>query len=355
MIKVLNKKIEKKALISLMCTVLLSFNTGAGVMAYDNIYEHLSLYVSNGKKDGDGSFNNPFGSTEEARNYIRELKKNNEYPKNGVTVNIREGVYELTKPIEFTQDDAGTVDGDIVYRAYMDESVDFVGGLEIPIADFEKVTDENVLLRISGIAKKAVRQYNLYEKGITREMIGEMELSGVGASSRGMFYSDFTETPSAKLFFIDLEMTIARWPNDGFANLGEVIDKGEITRNWHDDRKGTPEYVAPSDRPSYPRGFTFKIPSDKAKLWSKASDGMIYGFFTYNWYDFSDNIKSIDVDNATLTTQRDCAYGAVAGQEYYVYNMLEELDRPGNTILTVIQVFCIFIRRHQTVLAQCLS
>lgn len=329
MSKITGKKKVKKT-VAFACAALLCFHIGTGVLAYDNTYEHLSIYVSSGNTNGDGSIGKPFGNIEEARDYIRELKKNGEYPKNGVTVNIREGIYEQTNTIEFTAEDSSTTDGDVVYRAYMDENVEIVGGLEIPISNFSKVSDEAVLSKISGIAKDVVRQYNLYDNGITREMIGEMELSGVAASSGGRrWYNDFTVTPSAKLFFNNSEMTIARWPNDGYANLGEVIDKGDITRNWLDDKKGTPDYVAPSDRPNYPRGFTFKIPADKAKLWSTAPDGMIYGFFTYNWYDASDNIKSIDVDNSTLTTQRDCQYGAVAGQEYYVYNMLEELDHPG--------------------------
>lgn len=326
------KRIINKLRIVLTSVLVISsiFNLGAANFAYADSYEHLSLYVSSGNKNGDGSMEKPFGTVEEARDYIRTLKANDQFPQNGVTVNLREGIYNIINAIQFTKEDSGTEEGNIVYRAYLDEDVTINGGIDIPFSSFQKVTDENITSRLSGVASKAVVQYDLYNNGITREMLGELELMGAAVNNDlSFYYNDFTSTPCSKLYFNDKEMTIARWPNEGYAELGEIIDPGIETANWWEGLKGTDRYVPVSERPEYAYGCTFKIPSDKAKLWSKATDGRIYGFFTFDWYDGSDNIKKIDVEQSTLTMQRSAGWLPKAGRPYYVYNILEELDSPG--------------------------
>lgn len=62
--------------------------------------EVREFYVDvNAQAGGDGSVSNPFKTVEEARDAIRALKKNNEYPKDGVTVYIREGQYSLASSV----------------------------------------------------------------------------------------------------------------------------------------------------------------------------------------------------------------------------------------------------------------
>ena len=89
--------------------------------------EHISIFVQNGTKGGNGSFELPFGSFNEARDYIRGLKAENEYPSSGVTVYFREGTYFLSESLYLDEKDSGTEGGPVVYRPWNEENVSFIG------------------------------------------------------------------------------------------------------------------------------------------------------------------------------------------------------------------------------------
>jgi hypothetical protein len=81
--------------------------------------------------NGGNDFNNgltketAFRTIEKARNTIRE------YGLKGVTVNILEGVYILTEPIEFDQRDSGQNGKPNIYQAFPGDKVVISGGIEI--------------------------------------------------------------------------------------------------------------------------------------------------------------------------------------------------------------------------------
>jgi parallel beta-helix repeat protein len=88
------------------------------------------LYVStSGKAGNSGTFAEPFGTLEEARNAIRVLKATKSV--GPIDVVIGGGVYELAKTLQFTVADSGTEQAPITYRAADGEHVVISGGRRI--------------------------------------------------------------------------------------------------------------------------------------------------------------------------------------------------------------------------------
>ena len=56
---------------------------------------------------------------------------------------------------------------------------------------------------------------------------------------------------------------------------------------------------------------------------------MIYGYWALNWADQAVEVEAIEGDTGILRSRQPSAYGVRKGQRYYVFNLLEELDAPG--------------------------
>ncbi|MFQ6040145.1 MAG: hypothetical protein ACE5PV_04750, partial [Candidatus Poribacteria bacterium] len=143
----------------------------------------------------------PFATLERARDEIRKIKRAGEMPQGGITVEIRGGLYQREQPFELSTEDSGGEEAPIVYRARQGEEVRLSGGKTV--AGFEPVTEPNVLERLSPEARGNVLQADLCALGITD--FGKVEGGGI------------------ELFFEDRPMTLARWPNEGFIRIVDLV------------------------------------------------------------------------------------------------------------------------------------
>src|SRR5690606_24270471 len=119
---------------------------------------------------------------------------------------------------------SGTADKPITYRAYPGESVRLNGGLQLEQTWFTPVTDESVLNRIiSTDARTKVLQADLMAHGIT----------DYGVMSRHGYYlaNDVSQTPPMELYIDGQGMTLARWPNNGTVQMGNILDPGPTRRD----------------------------------------------------------------------------------------------------------------------------
>ncbi len=318
---------NQKKIIAGICSICICFSMSAMPISAED-KTHLDLFVQNGAKGGNGTKDAPFATIEEARDYIRQIKKDGKYPAHGVTVNLRGGVYFIDNTVELTEEDSGTADGEITYRAYTNEDVTLNGGIDISLNQFKNVDDSEVLARVPSNAKKGIKQYDLFKNGITKEMIGEIHYVSSYAYT-GIYekYFGMKSGNNVTAYFDGEMLDLARWPNGEYAEISNVIDPGSISHDWQEDKKGTANYVEEADR--VPKGMKISIPSEKAKLWSGIKDLWAYGQWAYTWAFQSTPVKSIDAENAVMETVTDCLMGARQGQPYYVFNLLEELDAPG--------------------------
>jgi len=263
------------------------------------------LYVAvNGRDDWSGKLaapsaartDGPFATLERARDEIRKMKSAGGLPQRGVTVVLRGGVYQREKPFELTADDSGTAVCPVVYRAASGEEVRLVGGKAV--TGFKPVTDRAILARLDESARSHVVQANLRALGI----------------------ADFGEAGGGglELFFQDRPMILARWPNEGFTRIVDVVG-GEPydIRGTVGDRIGK---------------FTYE--GDRPKRWVGEKDVWVHGYWFWDWSDQRHKVASIDTDKRIIAVAPPYhGYGYRKGQWFYAYNILVEIDSPGEWYL----------------------
>ncbi len=247
----------------------------------------------------------PFATFERARDAIRELKKAGSLPEDGITVNIRGGIYPFSKTFKLTVEDSGTESAPIIWRSYPGEEVRFIGGTVIK--DFKSVDDTAVLKRFDAVYHKKILQTDLKAQGITN--YGEIDPK----TGRRM-----------ELFFNGQYMSIARYPDEGWLNIANVPQHGEKLIN-----KGRLEW----EIDGIPRGRhsgRFLYDGDRPKRWSEDNEIYTHGYYVYDWSDGYLKIKSINTKTREIYPEEPHHhYGYQKGARYYFLNILEELDAPG--------------------------
>lgn len=269
--------------------------------------EETALYVSpSGSDDADGSENSPFASPERAVEEVRKLVAAG--LNKSVTVYFHAGDYKVTN-INFTEADNGTEQYRVTYKAFGDGDVIFNGGKALANNDFVSVTDEDVLSRLNNSAKDKIKVIDLRKMGLTRADIGEIYEIGTGGTASK--YDDGTVGNNCELFWNDKRMTVARYPNTGFNLIEKVIDEGN-----RDDF--TPGIVGVDAQ-------TLEV----MKTWKEPDKVWMFGYFKFNWADMTTPVKSIDFETGAIQPAHYSWYGYTEGAEYYFFNVLEELDAPG--------------------------
>ncbi len=289
--------------------------------------ENADFYVSpSGSDENDGSKAHPFKTLEKARDAVRALDKTN---RTGITVAIKAGDYRVTSLV-FTAEDSGTETCPITYRAYGDGEVSVNGGITLPHSAFGKVTEEAILNRLPESAKQNVLAVDLFGLGITKEQYGKIYAIG-GYNTASKYDGDWVGDIWCELFIDDARQTIARYPNGKeYLYTGEVVREGEgresanasVKSGYEDLRNPAPDVYRMD-----------KALSDRIKGWQTTEDVWMFGYWRYDWADGSTPLGNVDHDNMTLSPMFVSSYGAKKNAPYYFFNVLEELDAPGEWYL----------------------
>ena len=287
------------------------------------------FYVATqGNDNAPGTQAAPFATVERARNAIRAWKTGSTMVGKSAVVYLREGIYRQTATITFSAKDSGSESAPIIYRSYPGERARILGGLVVPLKNFSPVTDSAVKDRLPIDARNKVVAIDL------KKYAPDAQFSPPALAGYGMKFlaakTNYKAGPSSSEVFINgTPGILARWPNADYAKVGKVVETGDVIRNWMEDSQETPKYVAPQNRNNPPKGFAFT--GDKAVFsrWAKATDIMMYGYWSLNWADQIVQVASIDAELGIIHSVQPSAYGLRSGQRYYVFNLLEELDSPG--------------------------
>jgi len=263
----------------------------------------VTLFVApDGDDSNPGTLESPFATLECARIALRALSGHD-----GATVYLRAGTYTRASTFRLGAEDSGTADAPVAFRSYRDETVRISGGCEI--RDFQPVSDEDVLARLLPAAREHVLVADLRAAGITD--FGKLKPRGLPQPIH----------PTAlELFFDDQPMTPARWPNEGYAKTGKVLAPGTVKSN------GNKQIDTGDDAPC---GAEFIFDNDRITRWANAEDAWMHGFWCWDWADEYVRIASIDADRRTIRTATPHSYGYKEDRRFYVLNVLEELDQPG--------------------------
>lgn len=244
----------------------------------------------------------PFATLARAQAVARGVKRSL-----GVTVTVRGGEYALTEPLAFTASDSGAADASVLYRAAEGETVRLTGGVHI--TGWRPVQDTATIARMHPDAPEHVLQADLAGHGVI-DFGGPLCGSGSHASDPGL-----------ELFFRDQPMTLARYPNEGFLHIAALsFEDGHHIR-------GTRGSLVPR----------FRVDGERERLrrWAAEPDAMLHGYWFWDWADQRIAVHRIEPDTGEITLDETNShhYGFRAGQWFYGFNLLCELDRPGEWYL----------------------
>jgi hypothetical protein len=233
----------------------------------------------------------PFATLQRARDEIRKLRKAAGLPGGGVVVELQQGTYELEQTFELVKQDAGTADAPIEYRAQPGETVRVLGGRSV--TRFSPVIDPAVLAILDPAARGKVQCADLKAQGIT----------DYGKPSGG----------GMELFFRAEPMLLARWPNEGFTRIVQMVGEAEKRGRHMTHKMG--KWVYEGERPA---------------RWVAEQDPWVHGYWYHDWSDQRHKIKTIDTTARTIEVAPPYHnYGYRKGKWYYGYNLLCEIDQPG--------------------------
>jgi hypothetical protein len=235
----------------------------------------------------------PFLTLEGARNAIRKLKETNNLPTGNVIVEIQQGIYQLPVQFELEARDGGADSlSRIIYRGKRGDEIRLSGGKTL--VKWELVTDRDVLGKFNMDVRDKIYQTNLLASGIT----------DFGSPAEG----------GIELFFNDKPMWVSRYPNEGFVKITGLLNEESVEiRGIKGIKTGK-----------------FYYDDQRIDLWEEEKDAWVHGYWFWDWSEQRHKILNIDTEkNIIEVTPPYHHYGYREGQWFYGFNLLSEIDQPG--------------------------
>jgi len=250
------------------------------------------LFLSpTGNDSNPGTKAQPLKTLQAARDAARKLKTDQK-----VIISLEQGIYNLTEPLILTSQDSGCQENPMLYRASSANKAIISGG--VCLDNFQNITDETVKNRLTPQAQQNVLQADLKP----------LKIKDYGS----------VKDISLDLFFRDNPMTLARWPNEGFTNIKDLVEPGTMTIHGRTG-SATGKFFYEGDQP---------------KRWLGEKDPWVHGYWFWDWSDQKHPIESIDTEKRIISVKPPYHnYGYLKGQWFYAMNILAELDLPGEWYL----------------------
>lgn len=215
------------------------------------------------------------------------------------TVWLHDGVYTHTAPVAFAAEDSGTADAPVHYRAVNQGAARIQGGHALAAQAFTAVGEDHA--RVPEAARASVLRVDLG---------GTAGLGEVPDAFR-------TALPLPELYFNGERMTLAQWPNDGWAEIESVVESGPAPwRNHESEALGA---------------FTYS--GEHPARWAGVADVWLEGYWCFDWAAETIRVKSVEPESRTITLGSKHVYGIGSGnpapRRYRAVNLLEELDAAG--------------------------
>ncbi|MBR5252257.1 MAG: right-handed parallel beta-helix repeat-containing protein [Clostridia bacterium] len=269
----------------------------------------LTLYISpKGKSDADGTEKKPYASIDAAKMAIRGIDKSD---LNGIDVVIGSGTYNITSTIEFTAEDSGTKNCPIRYIG--EDGTLFSGGIAFDYTEFEKASGDMLLLFPEEVRDK-LYMYDMSKLGYTPADIARMLTSQKYYNEIGVIAVD------------GKQMDLARYPNKEDGWIG-------ISDGYHIDKDGN--YVQ-GDWSNWGNKFATHTVieydeehMDRILSWENTENLYVIGRYTFIWCPDDTGVTTFYSDRNEMLVPYSGAYFPREGGIFYVYNIPEELDVPG--------------------------
>lgn len=267
------------------------------------------IYVSpTGRSNGNGSFENPVGSIAAAAEKSKSVPKDGTY--SCIKIVLRGGTYLIEDTITLTADNSGTKETPVIYTAYEGETPILTGSKEVDLSQAHKVTDNNILKQLPRESRDKVYAVDLGAQGIYGT--GEFDV---------FYYTLKNYRPLARLIWNETDMVNARWPNEGYDTVKKVYYPGQPYYAGVGTAASTP-FQNPDDP-----GMIFSGNSPRVETWADAKDAVLDGYWKYGWARDMLLIKGVQED--MIFTTWTPGWSTQPGGMYYVFNLLQEMDVPG--------------------------
>ena len=282
----------------------------------------LKIYVSQeAEAGGDGSLEHPYATLNEARDAIREIKANGAYPAGGISVNVRQGNYFITEGFNLTEEDSGADGAPITWCVYPGEEVKLIGGAEIKLGECQPVTDSRILSKIKYPVEGKIYEIDLKAKGI--DGYGDLYVTGHASYYTKLYGLTKGDLPTPSIYYNGEYMNLAQYPNLGeYMLVDKRVKDGLTAKKW---------YAMADDpsRPDKPEPSVFSVNDDHIANWGDAKDAWVFGYWQYDWSDQTMSVAKIDPEKKTIEPGDPNYYTITPGQRCYIYNLIEEMDVPG--------------------------
>ena len=270
-----------------------------------------AIYVSaEGSDENSGTKDSPFATMQRAQKEVRRVKEAG-MPEGGIAVYLRGGIYFVSEGITFTGADSGMPETPVVYRSYPGENVRIAGCRRI--TGFKLLDEPGILKRLPGESRGKVWVADLKEAGITN--YGKLLNRGRGTFNPG----------AMELLYNGRVMQLARWPNNGWERISALVNPGGDF-----EFRGSP----------YEQG-KFIYSGDRPERWQEEKEIWIKEYSLRAPYHVHHlKVDSIDTEKKIMYVEEDPKWadhkgpryvGAVfaANAPYFAYNLLSEIDMPG--------------------------
>lgn len=225
----------------------------------------------------------------------------------GVSVCLRGGTYFLSQPLLLTGNESGTAERPVLISSAPGETARLVAGQPVPASAWTAIANPAEQARLPEAARDRVLRADLKSLGIAD--YGQLQRRGT-----------YTEPDASQLhleLFQDGEaLTLARYPN-------------------RHPREG---WIEVQDFPEGLEGKKLQIKGDRLKSWN-VDDAWVYGSWSNTWSDDTIKVASVDANEKTITlTEAPLPFGFRRDGDspfgrFFVFNLLEELDQPGEWYL----------------------
>jgi hypothetical protein len=213
----------------------------------------------------------------------------------GTVVRLAAGIYRLNAPLQLKAASSGQPDSPLVFQGPANGRATLSGARVV--TGFKKVLDIQALARLPSAARSHVLQADLRSIGITE--FGDFTRQGMGRAMK---------PGTLEVLFRAEPMPLARWPNQGYARIGDLPDGKD--------------------------GGRFGIPGGHFDTWSREPDLQVHGYWFQDWADETIAIDKVDAKSGLLTLRDGKpVFGIKSGQRVFVQNALSELDAPGEWYL----------------------
>ncbi len=247
-----------------------------------NLLKLQGIYISaSGSTSGSAQPNKPIKNipmaVELAKGHV-ELY-GSKYP---VNIYVKGGTYKFSETLTFDSSFFANADiKGVFFKGYDGEAI-FTGATELDETMLKPVTDAFTLARIPQKARGHVAYLDLNEVGIAN-----------------LFSPAQTSLPY--VYVNDVLQIESRWPNKDWALVGSV-----------------------------PISESIGIAEDNVRNWTTATEAKITGFMRNNYEQRTGNITAVDPDKKTITYDGGVYFTPDrVNSRYYVRNLLEEVDLPG--------------------------